>query len=104
SDWASFSGTACQYFASFHGYALTPGFGGRETIRGLVCLVAMVPAAFFIGAIYPVAMEAVARAAPSAPVAALGRAAALNTAGNILGVLIGGFVLLPKLGALLALK
>jgi len=93
-----------QYFASFAGYLRTPGFGGREAIRGLVCLVAMVPAAFFIGAIYPVAMEAVARAAPSAPVAALGRAAALNTAGNILGVLIGGFVLLPKLGALLALK
>jgi predicted membrane-bound spermidine synthase len=93
-----------QYFASFAGYALTPGFGGRETIRGIVCLVAMVPAAFFIGAIYPVAMEAVARAAPRSPVAALGRAAALNTAGNILGVLIGGFVLLPKLGALLGLK
>jgi spermidine synthase len=34
----------------------------------------------------------------------LGRAAALNTAGNILGVLIGGFVLLPKLGPLLGLK
>jgi predicted membrane-bound spermidine synthase len=93
-----------QYFASFHGYALTPGFGGREAIRGLVCLVAMVPAAFFIGAIYPVAMEAVAPAAPRSPVVALGRAAALNTAGNILGVLIGGFVLLPKLGPLLGLK
>jgi predicted membrane-bound spermidine synthase len=93
-----------QYFASFDGYVLTPGFGGREAIRGLVCVVAMVPAAFFIGAIYPVAMEAIARAAPRSPVAALGRAAALNTAGNILGVLIGGFVLLPKLGALLALK
>jgi len=64
----------------------------------------MVPAAFFIGAIYPVAMEAVARAAPRSPVAALGRAAALNTAGNILGVLIGGFVLLPKLGPLIGLK
>ena len=93
-----------QYFASFGGYALTPGFGGREAIRGLVCIVAMVPAAFFIGAIYPVAMEAIARAATRSPVAALGRAAALNTAGNILGVLIGGFVLLPQLGALLALK
>jgi predicted membrane-bound spermidine synthase len=93
-----------QYFASFYGYALTPGFGGREVIRGLVCLVAMVPAAFFIGAIYPVAMEAIARAATRSPVAALGRAAALNTAGNILGVLIGGFLLLPTLGALIALK
>jgi predicted membrane-bound spermidine synthase len=92
-----------QYFASF-AYVLAPGFAGREVIRGLVCLVAMVPAAFFIGAIYPVAMEAIARAAPRSPVAALGRAAALNTAGNILGVLIGGFLLLPKVGALLALK
>jgi predicted membrane-bound spermidine synthase len=93
-----------QYFASFQGYDLTPGFGGREAIRGLVCLVAMVPAAFFIGAIYPVAMEAIARGATRSPVAALGRAAALNTAGNILGVLVGGFVLLPQLGALLGLK
>jgi predicted membrane-bound spermidine synthase len=93
-----------QYFASFAGYPLTPMFGGREAIRGIVCLVAMVPAAFFIGAIYPVAMEAVGRAALRSPIVALGRAAALNTVGNILGVLIGGFVLLPKLGALFSLK
>ncbi len=93
-----------QYFASFAGYPLTPNFGGREAIRGIVCLVAMVPAAFFIGAIYPVAMEAVGRAALRSPIIAIGRAAALNTFGNILGVLIGGFVLLPTLGALFSLK
>jgi spermidine synthase len=88
------------YFASFESHSATREFGAREVVRGAVCLVAMLPPAFVIGAAYPVAMECVGRAYASAPIAALGRAAALNTAGNIAGVLIAGFWLLPAVGAL----
>jgi predicted membrane-bound spermidine synthase len=89
-----------EYFASFAGYGLTQNFSSREFVRGIVCWIAMFPAAFFIGALYPVAMEAVGLAYPAQRYAALGRAAALNTAGNIAGVLTAGFLMLPVLGAL----
>ena len=88
------------YFASFEAYPLARDFGSREVVRGLVCFVAMFPPALAIGAIYPLAMECVGRASVGAPIAALGRAAALNTAGNIAGVLATGFLLLPAIGAL----
>ena len=88
------------YFASFEQYPLPREFGAREVVRGVVCGVAMFPPAVVIGALYPLAMECVGRAAPAAPIAALGRAAGLNTAGNIVGVLLAGFWLLPTIGAL----
>jgi predicted membrane-bound spermidine synthase len=88
------------YFADFSSYPLARGFGARELVRGAVCMVAMFPPAFIIGAIYPVAMECVGRAWPLHRVRALGFAAALNTVGNISGVLLAGFVLLPQAGAL----
>ena len=88
------------YFSDFATYPITREFGSRELVRGAVCMVAMFPPAFFIGALYPLAMECVGRAWPSHRVRALGFAAALNTLGNIAGVLLGGFVLLPQFGAL----
>jgi len=88
------------YFASFESYPLTRQFGAREVVRGLACFVALFPPALVIGAIYPLAMECVGRAFPGATIPALGRAAALNTAGNIAGVLAAGFWLLPAFGAL----
>lgn len=88
------------YFASFENYPMTRGFGAREVVRGLVCFVAMFPPAMFIGAAYPVAMDMIGKAYPASPVRALGYAAAVNTVGNIAGVLVAGFVLLPGLGAL----
>jgi spermidine synthase len=88
------------YFASFEQYPLPREFGAREVVRGVVCWIAMFPPAVVIGALYPLAMECVGRAAPGAPIAALGRAAGLNTAGNIVGVLVAGFWLLPAIGAL----
>jgi predicted membrane-bound spermidine synthase len=94
--WGSLPG----YFASFAFYPVAEAFGTRELIRGLVCVVAMLPPALAIGALYPLAMEAVGRAHPAQPIRALGHAAALNTAGNIVGVLLAGFVLLPAIGAL----
>jgi predicted membrane-bound spermidine synthase len=89
-----------DYFASFQLYPTLHGFAAREVVRGIVCWLAMFPPAVFIGAIYPVAMECIGRARPHAPIQALGLAAALNTLGNIAGVLVGAFLLLPYLGAL----
>lgn len=91
------------YFGQFASYGLARGFGEREFVRGLVCCLAMIPPALFIGASYPAAMECVGRANPGARVAALGRAAALNTVGNIAGALAGGFLLVPALGSLTSL-
>jgi predicted membrane-bound spermidine synthase len=92
------------YFGSFAFYPVAQTFGTRELVRGLVCVVAMLPPALAIGALYPLAMEAVGRANPAQPIRALGQAAALNTAGNIVGVLLAGFVLLPTIGALRSIQ
>ena len=81
------------------------GFWTREMVRLAVCAVTMVPPALFIGASYPLAMECVGRgSAAGARVNALGRAAAVNTLGNVAGALVGGFVLLPRFGSLHALQ
>jgi spermidine synthase len=89
-----------SYFASFAQHAPTRTFAAREFIRFLVCCLAMVPPAVLIGAIYPLAMECVGASHPTQRVAAMGRAAALNTLGNIAGALLGGFVLVNELGSL----
>lgn len=89
-----------DYFASFAQYPRAREFGAREVVRGFVCWVAMFPPAFLIGALYAFAMECVGRAFPAERMAALGRAAALNTVGNIVGVLAAGFLLLPTIGTL----
>jgi len=88
------------HFGSYADYPLQIGFGAREAIRALVCFAAMFPPALLIGALYPLTIELATRASRSSPVSVVGRAAALNTVGNIAGVLLGGFVLLPLLGSL----
>lgn len=93
-----------DYFASFAGYPRTRTFAARELIRFLVCCIGMVPPAFFIGAAYPVAMECVGLAWPDRKVQAMGRAAALNTVGNVLGALAGTFLLVGVLGSLPSLR
>ncbi|HNF61130.1 MAG TPA: fused MFS/spermidine synthase, partial [Rhodocyclaceae bacterium] len=97
SQWSNMA----DYFASFAGYPMPSSFGGRELVRAAVCLIALVPPAFLIGAFFPLAMGAVGRAGG---VRALGTGAAVNTLGNIAGVFIGGFVLLPTVGALGGIK
>ncbi|WP_293931113.1 fused MFS/spermidine synthase [Iodobacter sp.] len=92
------------YFASFANYPSAKEFGAREFIRGLVCFCAMFPPALIIGAIYPVAMAQVASAFPANPVRALGLANALNTSGNIIGVLCASFIMLPVFGALYSIQ
>lgn len=93
-----------DYFASYAQYRVDATFGVRELVRGSACFVSMFPPAFFIGALYPVAMAAVGRAWPQRRLALLGVAAALNTVGNIAGVLTAGFWVLPRLGALAGIQ
>jgi spermidine synthase/MFS family permease len=92
------------YFASFYQFSYTERFAVREFIRFLVCAGVMVPVALAIGAAYPLTMEALAVAAPNARMLWMGRGMAINTAGNILGALLGTFVLLPLLEAVLTLQ
>ncbi len=98
--WAAVPG----YFASFGDHPPTRGFAAREFVRFVVCCLAMVPPAVLIGAIYPLAMECVGASRPGARVVAMGRAAALNTLGNIVGAILGGLVLVDVLGSLRTLQ
>ena len=88
------------YFALFGPWAPANSFAARELIRFLACLVVMLPPALFIGAQFPIAMDVIGRAWAKRRIAALGFASALNTLGNILGALVVGFMLLPRVGSL----
>ena len=92
------------YFATFDGYPLTRGFAARETVRALVCVVAMFPPAFFIGLYYPACLQIAGEAFARGRLRAAGSAIALNTLGNIAGVLLVGFALLPATGALRSIQ
>jgi predicted membrane-bound spermidine synthase len=96
--------TIPAYFASFADYPLVTSFGAREAVRGLVCALVMVPPTVCIGASYTLAMDLATTATARRGITMLGTSAALNTAGNIVGVLLFGFVLLPWLGGLVAGK
>jgi predicted membrane-bound spermidine synthase len=87
------------YFASFGRWPFASTFAAREFVRFVVCLAVMVPPALCIGAQFPIAMEAIGNGFPDRRIRALGSASALNTVGNILGAIVVGFVLLPRLGS-----
>jgi predicted membrane-bound spermidine synthase len=87
------------YFASFGRWPFVSTFAAREFVRFVVCLVVMLPPALCIGAQFPIAMEAIGHGFPARRIRALGSASALNTVGNILGAIVVGFVLLPRLGS-----
>jgi len=92
------------YFGSFGMSPVYISFGGREVIRALVCAVAMVPGAFFIGFGYPSAAALASDwLGDKGAGNGLGLASCFNTVGNILGVLIFGFLALPMLGSRLSL-
>lgn len=99
------------YFSNFGAYeamGVHITFSGREFIRALICAIAMMPAAFFIGMNYPACMGLATDwlGRHGDEVSGLGKASGINTLGNISGVLLTGFWLLPTLGsrdALLAL-
>ena len=93
-----------SYFANFGPYEASGihiTFSGRETIRALVCAIAMIPSAFFIGMSYPACMGLATDwlGRGGREVSALGKASGINTLGNISGVLLAGFWLLPALGS-----
>jgi len=92
------------YFASFANSQLVTAFGSREVVRGLVCALVMIPPTVCIGTSYTLAMELATTATARRGIMMLGLSAALNTLGNIAGVLLFGFVLLPWLGGLAAGK
>jgi len=87
------------YLGDFAAYAPGYAFGAHEFVRGVACGLAMFPPALLIGAIYPIAMEWVGRANRAHAVRAIGNAAAINAVGSVGGALLGGFVLLPWIGA-----
>jgi predicted membrane-bound spermidine synthase len=93
-----------DYFAAFAYHRLPEGFGPREVVRAAVCVLAMLPPAACIGFIYPLAMEWITRSKTEGAVATMGTASALNTFGNIAGVFLAAFVLLPWLGSLWSIK
>lgn len=86
------------YFASFEHYPSGTTFTEQEFIRGLVCFICMFPPAVIIGFLYPACLQHVADVARTVKIKAVSSAIALNTAGNILGVLVIGFIVLPRLG------
>lgn len=92
------------YFASFADYPFARHFAAREAIRGGICALIMFPPSFFIGGTYVFAMDLLTGDTPNAAVRRFGLGAALNTLGNIAGVLIFGFVFLPMLGGINASK
>lgn len=94
-----------DYMGSF-GYVqgIHLGFSAREVIRALVCLLAMLPPAFFIGLSYPAAMGIASdwlagRRFGRDSARGIGLASALNTVGNIAGVLLTAFWWLPIYGS-----
>lgn len=92
------------YFASYAGYPLVTSFQSREAVRALVCALVMIPPTVCIGMSYTLAMDLATTATSRRGITMLGWSAALNTFGNIVGVLLFGFVLLPWLGGLVAAK
>lgn len=89
-----------DYFASFADQQATKNFVTREAIRAMVCGIAMFPPTIFIGASYVFAMDVVTQNSGHSGIKMLGIGAAFNTLGNIVGVLLFGFFLLPMLGGL----
>jgi predicted membrane-bound spermidine synthase len=92
------------YFASFADYPLVVSFRAREAVRGLVCALVMIPPTICIGTSYTLAMDLATTATTRRGITMLGLSAGLNTLGNIVGVLLFGFVLLPLLGGLVSGK
>jgi predicted membrane-bound spermidine synthase len=93
-----------DYFASFALHPAATSFASREAIRAVVCALLMIPPTLFIGAAYVLAIDLFTTTALQQRNLALGIGAAVNTLGNIVGVLLFGFVVLPGLGGLGAAK
>jgi len=71
-------------------------FAGRELVRALACIEVMLLPAAALGAVYPLVLRLAARRPDVGR--AVGRIAAANTLGSVLGALGAGFLLLPAVG------
>ncbi len=74
----------------------THSFGAREAVRALVCFELLLLPTALLGAVYPLLLEVASRSGATGR--DVGRLAAVNTVGAVLGSLGTGFVLLPLLG------
>ena len=87
---------ASSYFFLLASVNVPHVFAVRELLRVVPALCILVPPAFAIGALYPLTMSLAAQGRHDR----IGVPGALNTVGNIAGVLVAGFVLLPAIGGL----
>ena len=87
---------ASSYFFWLAGLDVPHSFALREVLRVLPALCIVVPPAFAIGALYPLTMSVAAQGRHDR----IGVPGAVNTLGNIAGVLAAGFALLPAMGGL----
>jgi spermidine synthase len=90
------------YFAGFAGSQFVNSFATMEAVRAAVCALVMVPPTVCIGCSYTLGMDLATTATARRGITMLGIGAALNTLGNIAGVLLFGFLLLPRIGGLAA--
>lgn len=93
-----------DYFGRYAGYPAATTFAAREAIRGLICGLVMIPPTLFIGMAYTLAMDLVTSGNAWPKPILLGLGGAVNTLGNIVGVLLFGFLLLPLVGGLGAIR
>jgi len=82
------------YFFALAQITVPHSFWLRELLRAIPAIIITLPPAFAIGALYPVSMNLASRGQHDS----IGFPSAINTVGNIGGVLLAGFVLLPAIG------
>ncbi|MBI3728416.1 MAG: fused MFS/spermidine synthase [Burkholderiales bacterium] len=85
------------YFYGLAKITVPYSFWFREFLRAIPAIVIALPPAFAIGALYPVSMNIASRGQHDG----IGFPSAINTLGNIAGVLLAGFALLPAIGGFL---
>jgi predicted membrane-bound spermidine synthase len=87
-------------FAHYSNYSYQLSFSGRESVRAFVCWLMIFPPSLLIGAFYPITLElVVAKNGPLQKINSIGSAIGLHTLGAAAGAVVGGYVLLPAIGA-----
>lgn len=87
---------ASEYFFWLASLGVPNNFWLRELLRAIPATLILTPPAIAIGALYPCTMSMAAGGIH----AGIGWPSAVNTIGNIVGVLVAGFILLPHVGGL----
>jgi len=87
-----------SYFSAYAGSELANSFWERELVRAAVCLLLLLGPTLLIGMSFP-QLVAIASADLRRLGRTVGRVSAFNTAGNIIGAVVVGFVVLSWLGS-----